>query len=184
MTRRTRNWLNIVAIGFLMVPIVVSSTPPSPPPCHWFRFKGRVSVEGGGSAQNYTVVVLGRGGKMVPGEWNTIHSDCVDTDYGSARDVALTDVDGDFDLSVWTRDPPDSLAVAVVQPSSLTVGNAIVRQGLDSNPIEETVTGDDGDSGGCEDGGVTTWSSVVAYRYETVEGVAITAPPTPPIHVQ
>lgn len=130
-------------------------------------------MEGGGSPYNYTVVLLGMGGQMAHGEWNAISSECVDSDYGDARDVVLTDDDGYFNLSVWTRHPPDSLAVAVVEPDLLTLGDVSVRRSMESSPIEEMSTGPDDDSGGCEDGGVTTRSYVVAHRYETVKDLVV-----------
>ncbi len=112
---------------------------------------------------------------MATGDWKIIRSSCVDTDYGSADDLALTGIDGKFYLSVWTRHPPDSLAVGVVSPDSLILGELTLRPDLNYSTIEKTGSYEEAGSG-CDSGTTVETSYVSAYAYRMVEGVTITVP--------
>jgi hypothetical protein len=119
--------------------------------------------------------VVGKGGEMPSGEWTIIHSQCVDGDYGSARDVDLTGASGTFNLSVWTCAPPDSLAAAVVSPDTLIVGDSVVRETLNySTMVQPTSHWEEGS--GCDDGTNVESHYESGYAYSTIRDVTIKVP--------
>jgi hypothetical protein len=168
--RTMRTGLRIFLIVAMMAPLTVSSTPPSLGPWHSFTLLGTVS-HGDGSVANYTVVAMGK----VEGTWRMLHSCSVAeaADWGGAQDIVLTGTGGDFYLSLWLCEPPDSIAAAVVLPDNIILGPQIPRTALEYTTYHATsLTTEDGFL--CDH--AVAHEYLNGYKYDTVEHLIVTVP--------
>lgn len=122
----TRKWICAACWVAVLTPIVVTSTPPLPPPWHSFSVDGTVESRSGGSVENYTVVLMGN----PDGTWRILQScdRAVQQDYGGEHDISITRSNGRFGLNVWSCDRPDSIAAAVVLPDTIIMGSPVWRR--------------------------------------------------------
>jgi hypothetical protein len=126
-----------VLIVLLLLPLVVTSTPPR---IDWFVFDvdGRVSRTSGPLA-NHTVVLLGRDSYM--NTWAELYN-CTSgnvMNHGPFELISLTDDNGEFALRVPVCGGEfDSLAVGVIYPDTTIVGESFHFRSVTPTEIEAT----------------------------------------------
>ena len=168
--RAVRTWLRIFLVVGMLAPLTVSSTPPSLGPWHSFTLSGNVS-HGGGSVANYTVVAMGK----LDGAWRMLHSCSVReaANWGGARDIDLTGTGGNFYLSLWLCEPPDSIAPAVVLPDGIILGPQIPRSALQYTTYHATSTTTE-DGFLCDH--TVAHEYLDGYKYDAVDHLFVTVP--------
>lgn len=94
----------------LLVPLVVSSTPPSLPPYHEYVVDGSITRTGGGTLEGFAIVLMYK--RSAPTEWVR------------GTSPALTDASGHFQVrsGEFHLSTVDSLAPAMVNPDTLIIG--------------------------------------------------------------
>ena len=129
------------AVGtLLLLPLAVSSTPPS---LFWYLHvvPGRVE-RASGSLANHTVVLFGQEGEQwqLLGQCDGEGAERV----GTLRNVFLTREDGRFQLAVSVCRTLDSLAVAVVYPDTVILGEPFSPESVQPEVVEKTGRREDG----------------------------------------
>lgn len=156
----------------MLAPIVVTSTPPIPSPAHCFSASGFVRHSNGDPAANYTVIMVARGRFSPSLGWERLLSRCGRPEDWSGP-VAITDSNGRFRVSPCACVEPDSIAVAVVLPDTMIVGDPIRRRSLSryETDVDDSYT-EDGFL--CDD---TVKSSYVDYyTYQHVDSIIVPVP--------
>jgi hypothetical protein len=170
-TRRIRTWIRAACWLALLTPIVVTSTPPEPPPWHAFGVSGYLVSGSGGSVANYSVVLMGE----FDSGWRILHSCSPERaeEWGGTRDIFLTDHWGRYYLSVWNCSAPDSIAPAVVLPDTILFGPRIARRSLGNFRYDRTYEIEE-DGFLCDDEHDVT--VVDGYMYDNLDSLKVMVP--------
>ena len=113
MNHRTNRFarIGVVAVLLVIMPLIGQSTAPLPLPYAQFTVTGEVHREDGGSPESFPVVLVHLT-VYAPDGYQILRNST-----GAGRDVALTDADGEFLLSLMTHlERTDTIAVAVALP--------------------------------------------------------------------
>jgi hypothetical protein len=158
--------ISLTICAVVLAPMVVTSSEPLPEPGNCFGAGGFVVRAGAGSAADYTVVLLYKGGDPAPSaDWHRATDS-----YGMTEGIAITSATGRFRVGNCTYYYlPDSLAVAVVLPDTMFMSRPVGTSTLHVTEIEAPHKVD---GFMCDD---TEWH-VESYAYEFVDSLLILVP--------
>ena len=125
----------------LLVPLLVTSTPPSRPPVTSYRIRGQILDSGRNPLENAPVTLAARCGIDGFVLLRAGRTDCGYVLDDQGIPAALTDVDGAFYLDVVSSSGWfDSLAVAVVYPDTFLMGQPFsIHSATNAFPLTESV---------------------------------------------
>ena len=169
--KHLKNICRSLTILLILVPMVVVYSNSVAPPYHQFTVTGEIEREGGGSRENFVVVVLVKPLWLGTDSLRTYKIFYPDIDYEKrlrSTPMALTDQDGAFWLQIKSVQPIDSITAAVFFPDQMFItGDTLCVGDLRMSALTYRIRSDGG--GCCASPVQSNELYTEAYIYEVPE---------------